>query len=129
MRALDAAPEPAHGYGPSWDAMLSGRREFAGEVLGGPWAGQDVLVLAYGKVRRRQEPHPDDFSFCAEYLSTDWNQNSKNDGDGDFSVNTVDELNERLADTPIQWYPPATSLARVGRLFGGSGQIQNLGKE
>lgn len=30
MRALEAAAQPEQDYGPSWDAMLAGRREFAG---------------------------------------------------------------------------------------------------
>jgi hypothetical protein len=34
MHALKAVPEPEQGYGPSWDAILAGRREFAGQVLG-----------------------------------------------------------------------------------------------
>ena len=66
--------------------------------------------------------------FSADYWLVDWDEGGKGDGDADFSV-TIDELNERLAEFPIQWYPPATSLARVGMLYGGSGKEQNLEKE
>lgn len=129
MRALEVAPEPEQGHGPSWEVMITGRREFAGRVLGGPWAGHEVLVVSYGEARRRRAPRPEDFSFSADYWLVDWDEGGMGDGDADFSVETIDELKERLAEFPIQWYPPATSLARVGMLYGGSGKEQNLEKE
>ncbi|WP_188109328.1 hypothetical protein [Paeniglutamicibacter gangotriensis] len=91
MRALEIAPEPERGHGPSWEAMLTGRREFAGRVLGGLWAGHEVLVVSYGKARRRREPRPEDFSFSADYWLVDWDEGGKGDGDADFSVETIDE--------------------------------------
>lgn len=129
MRALEIAPEPDRGHGPIWEAMLLGRREFAGRVLDGPWVGHEVSVVSYGKARRRREPRPEDFSFSADYWLVDWDEGGKGDGDADFSVESIDELNERLAEFPIQWYPPSTSLARVGMLYGGSGEEPNLEKE
>lgn len=129
MHSLEAAPEPEQGHGPSWDAILAGRREFAGRVLGGPWLGHDVLILAYGKTRRRREPRPDDFGYSADYAINDWNTPGPGDDDDSFSVATIEELYERLDDTPIQWYPPAKSLAKAGLLFGGSGKEQNLENE
>ncbi|MET1034981.1 MAG: hypothetical protein ABWX68_07100, partial [Arthrobacter sp.] len=71
VRALAAAPEPAEGYRPTWDAVLAGRREFAGRILEGPWVGYEFLLLVYGKPRFGHEPRPENFSYFADYWLVD----------------------------------------------------------
>jgi hypothetical protein len=126
MRALQAAAQPEQGYGPSWDAILAGRREFAGLVLSGPWQGYEALIVVYGSTPRRREPRPDDFGFSVDYWVVDSTIAGEGAGYSSFGPDTLDELYDRLTDAPIRWYPPVKSLARVGLLFGGSGQEADL---
>lgn len=125
MNELEEAPVPKEGYGPSWDGILTGRREFAGRVLAGPWSGHDVLVLAYGRSPAHRRPRPTDFSFTADYWIVDQEKHGEGDNHPDLSAETIAELHDRLTRAPIRWYPPATSLMRVGLLFGGSGETDD----
>lgn len=122
MEELEQAPAPKDGYGPSWEGILAGRREFVGRVFAGPWSGHDVLVLAYGKAPGHRKPRLHDFDFTADYWIVDDEKHGEGAGLPDFSVETIAELYEKLTSAQIDWYPPATSLVRVGLLFGGSGR-------
>lgn len=126
MPALEAAAEPEQGYGPSWDAILAGRREFAGLVTSGPWQGHEVLILVFGSAPRRREPRPDDFGFSVDYWIVDPTIAGEGEDRPSVGPDTLEEPYDQLTDAPIQWHPPAKSLARVGLLYGGSGQEEDL---
>lgn len=51
IQELESLPKPDYGYGPHWQAIIAGRREFTGKVLSGPYVGHDLLITVYGDVR------------------------------------------------------------------------------
>lgn len=129
VRALAASPEPAEGYRPTWNAILAGRREFAGRILEGPWVGYEILLLVYGKPRFGHEPRSENFSYFADY----WLVDEANAGPGDggqpgLSAMTLERLDTKLARMTVRWYPPGESLARVGLMFGGTGNVTGLNR-
>ncbi len=119
---LEAQPKPAYGYGPSWEGLVAGRREFAGRVLSGPYAGHDLLIHVYGPTDLNRSYEPNDFDFAADYFITDHVLAGPGDDDPDPWFATLEELSEWLADEPIDWYPPHVSLARLGLLHGFNGK-------
>lgn len=121
MRELESLPEPDYGYGPHWDAIIAGRREFTGKVLGGPYVGHDLLLTVYGDAALDRESVPADFSYSADYLMVDKENAGPGDDDPDPSFDTLEELREWLDGTPIEWHSPYVSLALIGRLLGYDG--------
>lgn len=118
---LEAMPEPDYGYGPHWEAILAGRREFAGAVLAGPYAGHDLLIHVYGNAALDRAHHPEDFLYSADYWITDRDRAGPGDDGPDPSFTTLEELQEWLTEVPVEWYPPYVALARVGLLSGYGG--------
>ncbi|GAB12881.1 hypothetical protein ARGLB_028_00060 [Arthrobacter globiformis NBRC 12137] len=119
---LESLPEPDYGYGPNWEAITAGRREFTGRVLEGPYVGHDVLVQVYGDPALNREYKPADFSYSAEYWLVDRDNAGPGDDDPDSCFNSLEELQEWLGGTPIEWHSPYVSLARIGRLLGYDGK-------
>ena len=115
-------PEPEHGYGPHWDAIIAGRREFTGRVLSGPYVGHDLLVMVYGDAALDRGYKPTDFSYSADYWLVDEDNAGPGDDDPDPSFDTLEGLQEWLAGTPIEWNSPYVSLAVIGRLWGYDGK-------
>ena len=115
-------PEPDYGYGPHWDAIIAGRREFTGKVLGGPYVGHDLIVTVYGDAALDREFEPADFSYWADYWMVDKDNAGPGDDDPDSSFTTLEELQEWLGGTPIEWHSPYVSLALAGRLLGYDGK-------
>jgi hypothetical protein len=113
---LEAQPKPDDGYGPSWQGLVAGRREFAGRALSGPYIGHDLLIHVYGESDLNRSYEPKDFDFAAEYIVTDHALAGPGDDDPDPWFPTLEELREWLANKPIDWYPPYVSLARLGLL-------------
>lgn len=111
-------PEPEYGYGPHWDAIIAGRREFTGSVLSGPYVGHDLLVTVYGDADLDREYKPADFLYSADYWIVDRDNAGPGDDDPDPSFNTLEELLEWLDSTPVEWRSPYVSLALIGRLWG-----------
>ncbi|MFJ5695105.1 hypothetical protein ACIP9X_14820 [Arthrobacter sp. NPDC093125] len=125
LDALQQAPEPPEGYGPSWDAIVAGRREFAGKVLSGPWVNYDILVLVWGKPEHIPV-RPEDFVYSADYFMTDERTAGPGEDETDTLPVTLEETIEWITDHPIQWYPPLKALARVGLVFGRDGTEASL---
>ncbi|MCO1338868.1 hypothetical protein BJH93_08185 [Kocuria polaris] len=123
MLALEAQPEPSYGYGPTREALLAGRRDFSGLVLRGVWSGHDAVVTVWERARRRFDV--EEASFTVDF----WLVHRESSGVGDdlnYTADSIPELLEMLSALDIQWYPPATSLAKVGRMYGGDGTIEGM---
>lgn len=114
-------PEPPYGCGPQWEALITGRREFVGRVLSGPYVGHDLLVIVYGDASLDREYGPADFLYSADCRMVDEENAGPGDDDPDPSFNTLEELQEWLSGTQIEWQPPYTSLALTGQLWGYDG--------
>ena len=114
-------PEPGYGYGPQWEAIIAGRREFTGRVLSGPYVGHDLLIKVYGDGALDREYAPADFSYTADYWLVDEDNAGPGDDEYDPSFDTLEELQDWLHDTSIEWHSPYISLARIGRLSGYDG--------
>lgn len=128
LEALEREPEPAEGYGPTWDAIVAGRREFAGKVLSGPWVGHDILILVWGKPPEHRPVQPEDFLYSADYFITDEAIAGPGAGEPDTLPVTLEETMNWITDDPIHWYPPMKALARVGLMFGYDGtKVPNRG--
>lgn len=122
VQELESMPEPDYGYGPHWDAIIAGRRGFTGKVLSGPYVGHDLLVTVYGDAALDREYQPTDFSYSADYRLVDEDNAGPGDDDPDPSFDTLEELQEWLAGTPVEWNPPYISLALLGRLWSYDGK-------
>lgn len=122
VQQLESMPEPDYGYGPHWDAIIAGRREFTGRVVRGPYVGHDLLVQVYGDAALDREYEPADFSYSADYWLVDEDNAGPGDDDPDPSFDTLEELQEWLDGTPIEWNSPYVSLAVIGRLLGYDGK-------
>lgn len=119
---LEAQPIPDYGYGPSWEGLVAGRREFAGKVISGPYIGHDLLIHVYGEADLNRSYEPKDFDFAADYFITDDALAGPGDDDPDPWFATLEELKEWLSGQSIDWYPPYTSLARLGLIHGYDGK-------
>ena len=121
VRELDSLPEPDYGYGPSWEAILAGRREFTGAVTNGPYVGHDLMITVYGDQALGREYQASDFAYAADYWMTDKDNAGPGGDDPDPSFETLEELQEWLEGVPVEWHSPYVSLARLGRLWGFGG--------
>lgn len=90
MQDLESLPEPGNGYGPHWDGIIAGRREFTGKALGGPYVGHDLLVTVYGDAALDWEYEPTDFSYSADYGLADKDNAGPGDDDPDPSATSLD---------------------------------------
>lgn len=122
VRELDRLPKPPYGYDPSWQAVLDGRREFAGSVRTGPWVGHDVFVTVWGPGSIGRSYQPEDFLWSADYWRTHTEALGPADGDPDANVVTLEEIYDFLGDHVVTWHSPLKSLERVGLMFGGNGR-------
>jgi hypothetical protein len=122
VQELESRPEPEYGYGPHWDAIGAGRREFTGTVLSGPYVGHDLLITVYGDAALDREYKPADFSYWADYWLVDKDDAGPGDDDPDRPFDTLEELQEWLHDIPVEWHSPYVALARIGRLWGYDGK-------
>lgn len=122
VKELESRPEPEYGYGPHWEAVIAGRREFTGKVLSGPYVGHDLLVTVHGEAALNREYEPADFSYSADYWLVDEDNAGPGDDEPDPSFDTLEELLDWLDGTPIEWHSPYVSLARIGRLSGNDGK-------
>lgn len=120
VQELESRPEPEYGYGPHWEAVIAGRREFTGRVLSGPYVGHDLLVTVYGQAALDREHEPADFSYSADYWLVDEDNAGPGDDEPDPSFDTLEELLDWLDGTPIEWHSPYVSLARIGRRLSGN---------
>jgi hypothetical protein len=122
VQELESLPEPGYGYGPHWEAIIAGRREFTGRVLSGPYVGHDLLIKVYGDAALDREYVPADFSYTADYWLVDEENAGPGDDEYDPSFDTLEDLQDWLHDIPIEWHSPNISLALIGRLSGYDGK-------
>jgi hypothetical protein len=122
VQELESLPKPDYGYGPHWEAIIEGRREFTGRVLGGLYVGHDLLITVHGDAALDRKYVPADFSYTADYWLVDKENAGPGDDDYDPSFDTLEDLQEWLHDIPIEWYSPNVSLALIGRLSGYDGK-------
>lgn len=126
LEVLEREPEPPGGYGPTWEAIARGRREFAGKVQSGPWVGHDILILVWGNPPKNRPALPEDFVYSADYFITDEAIAGPGEGEPDALPFTLEETIEWITDDPVHWYPPLKALARVGLMFGHDGTEASL---
>lgn len=120
---VDTPPEQ---WGPSHDAVVAGRRAFAGRATSGVARGHDILVTTWVWPRRLRRTPPgtsiplDAYDFCIDIYSPagtpdveigefDWTQLGR----------TLTEVLEWVSPYEVSWLPP-TQAERARGWLGGS---------
>ena len=119
-----AGPGP-QGWAPSRAQLEAGQTAFAGLVLDGDWSGSEVLISVFRSVRpwrrrlgvwlrRQSDPHGAvEFpSFWVDY----WPGAAPGESDPGGPFHRLEHLQDSLAASKSEWYPPTRAARAVDRV-------------
>lgn len=117
MEAIEAQGPPDAGWGPSRQRLVAGQDAFAGHVLTGPYRGHDIVVNIAWPVRghlwrRRLVKDGAPSSVDVLYILRG-DDAGPGDDDPDPCFASLEDLQNHLAATRIEWLPPADAVRMI----------------
>lgn len=118
---VDTPPEQ---WGPSHDAVVAGRRAFAGRATSGAARGHDILVTAWVLPRRFNRRPPgtsiptDAYDFCMDIYSPEDAPDVVGEIDWTRLGRTLAQVLEWVGPYEVSWLPPTQAEQAWGWLRG-----------